>query len=151
MIYLIGKQRSKKIEMLYSRLYKKYFSFTHSSDVQMLDEKERTKLAKCVKNTPAIIEQVAIDRQHRSARMGYVYKLKWDKITDFHVRYKDLSEKILKGNGLSEEEVEAINTALWVHKYNRILRFLLMDRLLPARLRNFREAELMGKDKYGMF
>lgn len=108
--------------LIHSSLFRRCYPFTQSTDILLLEEKDREKLSKYIRQFPArarnwnmtlVIETSKGRYPHKPYFFGDLNALKRD--------CEELSNKVKNRRGLTNQEIKLVNRILYANKYNCLL------------------------------
>ena len=107
--------------LIHSFIYKRHFPFQSSTEIQQLEEKEREKLIKCIRQFPITIRAWRVSAKLSAAKYhhGPASYLEFNATAEeIHHRFEELATKVSKRYGLTREELLDVNVSLCAKKYN---------------------------------
>ena len=115
--------------MLTSQMFKKYYPLGHSTDLNMLNDKELFKVSNWIKKIKIENDSFNIQKIHDALRYGSEEVKYWDLEYDRSVI--EISEKVLsrKFDELKEEDMNLINQVFYYHKYKPFISILIHPKL----------------------
>jgi len=130
--------KERKIMLIHSRLYRKYYPVERSIDIHEISEKDRATLVKWIRHFHNEIRYYNAEIEHNRRKIGNNNAFCFivcpsDSFDTAKMYYGVLADKVMNLNALSSQDISDLNDVIYAHKYNELLRTFISGCRLPVK------------------